>query len=98
MTDSGIGMTSDEILMALEPFRQIDSRLSRKYDGTGLGLPLTKHLLELHGGRLEIASTPGVGTAVTMRFPAARLHRSYAQEDKLDSELEDDGTSMRVRA
>ena len=98
VTDSGIGMTSDEILMALEPFRQIDSRLSRKYDGTGLGLPLTKHLLELHGGRLEIASTPGVGTAVTMRFPAARLHRSYAQEDKLDSELEDDGTSTRVRA
>ncbi len=96
--DSGIGMTADEILIALEPFRQIDSRLSRKYEGTGLGLPLTKHLVELHGGRLEIVSTPGVGTAVTLRFPASRLHATYALEDKLESQLEDDGTSTRVRA
>ncbi len=96
--DSGIGMSSDEILVALEPFRQVDSRLSRKYEGTGLGLPLTKHLMELHEGRLEIASEPGIGTTVTMRFPAARLHATFAAEDKLAPELEDDGSSTRVRA
>jgi len=96
--DTGIGMSADEILLALEPFRQVDSRLSRKYEGTGLGLPLTKHLMELHEGRLEIASEPGVGTVVTMRFPAARLHATFAQEDKLSAELEDDGSSTRVRA
>ena len=96
--DTGIGMSADDILLALEPFRQVDSRLSRKYEGTGLGLPLTKHLMELHEGRLEIASEPGVGTAVTMRFPAARLHATFAQEDKLSPELEDDGSSTRVRA
>ncbi len=96
--DSGIGMSADEILLALEPFRQIDNRLSRKYDGTGLGLPLTKHLMELHGGRLEIASEPDVGTVVTMRFPAARLYETFAPEDKLSSDLEDDGTSTRLRA
>jgi signal transduction histidine kinase len=96
--DTGIGMSADDILLALEPFRQVDSRLSRKYEGTGLGLPLTKHLLELHEGRLEIASESGVGTAVTMRFPAARLHATFAQEDKLSPELEDDGSSTRVRA
>lgn len=96
--DSGIGMSADEILLALEPFRQIDNRLSRKYDGTGLGLPLTKHLMELHGGRLEITSEPDVGTVVTMRFPAARLYETFAPEDKLSFELEDDGTNTRIRA
>jgi PAS domain S-box-containing protein len=96
--DNGIGMSAEDVLVALEPFRQVDNRLSRRYEGTGLGLPLTKHLMELHGGRLEIASEPGIGTAVTLRFPSARLHVTYAQEDKLSPELEDDGSSTRVRA
>jgi PAS domain S-box-containing protein len=98
VADSGIGMTAEEIMKAMEPFRQIDSRLSRKYEGTGLGLPLTKHLVELHGGRLDILSTPDVGTSVTMRFPASRLHSTYAEEDKLSPELVDDGSSTRLRA
>ena len=88
--DSGIGMTADEIVIALEPFRQIDSRLSRKYEGTGLGLPLSKHLVELHGGRLEIASAPGVGTTVTIRFPASRLHAARAPDDAPAFELDDE--------
>ena len=95
--DSGIGMTGEEIVMALEPFRQIDSSLSRKYEGTGLGLPLTKHLIELHGGKLQIASAPGAGTTVTLRFPASRLHTSFAAEDKLGDDLQDDAQT-RVRA
>jgi PAS domain S-box-containing protein len=73
VTDTGIGMAAAEIAVALEPFRQLDSRLSRRYEGTGLGLPLTKHLIELHGGGLVIESTPGVGTCVSLRFPPERV-------------------------
>jgi len=72
VTDTGIGMTADEIAIALEPFRQVTSSLSRTNEGTGLGLPLTKTLVELHGGRLDIASAPGRGTTVTVTFPPAR--------------------------
>jgi len=73
VADTGIGMTKGEIALALEPFRQIDSDLARKYEGTGLGLPLARALVEMHGGRLEIASTPGVATTVTVSLPAARV-------------------------
>ncbi|MEO5373426.1 MAG: PAS domain-containing protein [Alphaproteobacteria bacterium] len=71
--DTGVGMTADEVDLALAPFRQIDSTLARRHEGTGLGLPLTKSLVELHGGRLDITSAPGVGTTVTLRFPAERI-------------------------
>jgi signal transduction histidine kinase len=71
--DTGIGMTPEQIPQALAPFRQIDSKLSRKYEGTGLGLPLTKHLVELHGGTLSIESTINIGTTVTVFLPADRL-------------------------
>jgi signal transduction histidine kinase len=73
VSDTGIGMAPDEIIVALEPFRQLDSRLSRRYEGTGLGLPLTKHLIELHGGALRIDSTPDVGTCVSLSFPPERV-------------------------
>ena len=72
VTDTGIGMTEDEIRIALEPFRQVTSSLSRSNEGTGLGLPLTKTLVELHGGRLDISSVPGRGTTVTVIFPSSR--------------------------
>ncbi len=72
VSDTGIGMTAAEIAIALEPFQQVDSDLARKYEGTGLGLPLARALVELHGGQLEIVSTPGQGTAVTVIFPATR--------------------------
>jgi PAS domain S-box-containing protein len=76
--DTGIGMSADEIPMALEPFQQIDSTLSRRYEGTGLGLPLAKSLVELHGGMLQIASEPGVGTTVTILLPRERVLRTAA--------------------
>ncbi len=63
--DTGIGMSADEIAIALQPFGQIDAGLTRKHDGVGLGLPLTKRLIELHGGAMEIESKPGKGTVVT---------------------------------
>ena len=72
VSDTGIGMTAEQIPIALARFGQIDSKLSRRHTGTGLGLPLSKHLVELHGGRLEIASEAGVGTTVTLRFPVER--------------------------
>jgi two-component system cell cycle sensor histidine kinase PleC len=73
VADTGIGMTPAQLEVALAPFGQIDSPLMRKYQGTGLGLPIVKSLIELHGGRLAIASAPGEGTRVSLVFPAARL-------------------------
>ena len=73
ITDTGIGMNGDEILVALQPFRQVDNALSRRYEGTGLGLPLAQRLVELHGGKLEIESAPGQGTTVTVFLPRRRV-------------------------
>jgi signal transduction histidine kinase len=73
VTDTGIGIAIEDIPKALAPFQQIDGGLSRKQGGTGLGLPLTKSLIELHGGSLDLQSTIGVGTTVTVRFPANRI-------------------------
>jgi len=71
--DTGIGMKSEDIAIALEPFRQIDGALSRRFEGTGLGLPLAKALVELHGGHLDIQSAPAAGTRVRVRLPLKRL-------------------------
>src|SRR5207244_3838081 len=54
VSDDGCGMTASEIAVALEPFGQVDGGLERRYDGTGLGLPLARRLIELHGGRFQI--------------------------------------------
>lgn len=69
VADTGIGMAADEIPIALTPFAQIDNRLERRYEGTGLGLPLARTLAELHGGRLEIESEPAKGTIVRVYLP-----------------------------
>ncbi len=69
VSDSGIGMAAEMIPLALEPFRQIASPLSRKVEGTGLGLSLVKSLTEQHGGSLEIESAPDAGTRVRLSFP-----------------------------
>jgi PAS domain S-box-containing protein len=71
--DTGIGMTDDEIAIALQPFGQIDAGNTRRYEGTGLGLPLAKRLAELHGGSLQVNSEKGYGTTVTVIIPAARV-------------------------
>lgn len=80
VTDTGIGMDQDSIAKAMEKFGQVDSSLSRKHEGTGLGLPLTKGLVELHGGTLEIDSTPGEGTRVAVHFPAERTISLHQKE------------------
>jgi signal transduction histidine kinase len=77
--DTGIGMAHDDIPKALERFGQIDSRLSRRYEGTGLGLPLTKEFAELQGATLSIKSESGVGTSVTILFPVSAVLPQSAQ-------------------
>jgi len=73
VADSGIGIAPDDIPKALEVFGQVDSSLARKYEGTGLGLPLSKQLMELHGGTLSLESQVNVGTTVTVILPRDRL-------------------------
>ena len=73
VSDSGIGMAAADIPKALERFGQIDDRLERRYEGTGLGLPLASKLIELHGGTLEIDSRVGAGTRVIIVLPASRV-------------------------
>jgi signal transduction histidine kinase len=73
IVDTGIGIALDDIPKALAPFQQVHSELNRKYEGTGLGLPLTKSLVELHGGSLDLQSRFGVGTTVTVRLPEERV-------------------------
>ncbi|MCH6576249.1 MAG: ATP-binding protein [Alphaproteobacteria bacterium] len=73
VADTGIGIALEDIPKALSPFAQVDGSLNRKYEGAGLGLPLAKSLVELHGGSLDLQSQVGVGTTVTVRFPAERI-------------------------
>jgi signal transduction histidine kinase len=75
VADTGIGMKPEDIPKALAAFQQVDSRVSRKYGGTGLGLPLSNVLVELHGGSLTLSSEPGRGTLVTIELPAQRVLR-----------------------
>jgi len=69
ITDTGTGMTQAEIATAMEPFGRVDSTAKRAREGTGLGLPLVKAFLELHGGRITIDSEKGRGTAIQLFFP-----------------------------
>ncbi len=87
--DSGIGMTKEEIRQAQEPFQQVKSEFSQG-GGTGLGLPLVKQLIELHGGTLTIESSPGSGTAVSILFPA---WRTSAKQESDGRDQADDGGS-----
>ena len=78
VADTGIGIAATDLDTALRPFGQIDSRMARKYQGSGLGLPLTKSMIELHGGRLTLESEAGRGTVATVWLPAARMIRMVA--------------------
>ncbi len=73
VADTGIGIAEKDMAAVMAPFGQVDSTLARRYEGTGLGLPLTKSLVDLHGGELDLSSEVGLGTTVTVRFPADRV-------------------------
>jgi protein-histidine pros-kinase len=78
VADTGIGIEPGEITRALAVFGQIDSSIARKHTGTGLGLPLARKIVELHGGSLEIQSAIGVGTTVTVCLPAVVTANRFA--------------------
>ena len=75
VSDSGIGIRPEDIQRALEPFAQVGEDEQRRAEGTGLGLPLARSIMELHGGSLELKSEPGRGTDAIIVFPP---HRSIA--------------------
>jgi len=82
ISDTGIGMDALEIDRALKPFEQIDSGLNRRYEGTGLGLPLVDRMMRLNGGELRIESEKGKGTVVSVHFPPERtVDRTSAHTD-----------------
>jgi len=72
VSDTGIGMSPEDVARVGEPFLQVDGRLSRKFEGTGLGLVIAKRQIEMHGGSLAIESELGKGTTMTVRLPASR--------------------------
>ena len=82
--DNGIGMSDDEIDTAFQSFGQIDSGLNRKYEGTGLGLPLTKKLIDLHAGNITVESKKGVGTKVKLHFLANPVYITQFEQDNDD--------------
>ncbi len=84
VVDSGIGMAPEDVPKALRKFGQVDSDLNRRYEGTGLGLPLTKALIEMHQGSLDLQSAHGKGTTATLHLPAVRIvHGATAPEAQI---------------
>jgi signal transduction histidine kinase len=84
VTDTGIGIAEDDLDRVFEPFTQIDSSLARRFDGSGLGLYVSRALVQGHGGHLVLRSNPGIGTTAEIRMPADRLVAAGprpAQED-----------------
>lgn len=81
VTDTGIGISQKDISKAMSPFGQIDSSLSRRYEGTGLGLPLTKKLTEIMGGKFDIKSEVGLGTTVTLIFSTTTQEGQTAADE-----------------
>ena len=73
VSDTGIGMSKGDIATAIQPFRQVANSLTRSREGIGLGLSLVDGFVTLHGGQLDLSSTPESGTTVTIIFPAARV-------------------------
>ena len=73
VSDSGIGIAKEDIPVILQPFAQVESSLVRSHEGVGLGLPITKSLVEMHGGTLEVESELGRGTIVTITIPVERV-------------------------
>jgi signal transduction histidine kinase len=79
IADTGIGIAAADLVRVLQPFAQAESGLNRRYEGTGLGLPLTRGLVELHRGSFRLESELGQGTRATIEFPLSRVQRTGSQ-------------------
>jgi two-component system cell cycle sensor histidine kinase PleC len=88
--DSGIGMSEGDLAVALEFFGRADNARSRATEGTGIGLPLTALLLEMHGGELEIDSQPDGGTLVNLRFPPERVIEDAEPRPPAEAPVQED--------
>ncbi len=84
VTDSGIGITAQDLQKLFKPFVQLESSLSRQYAGTGLGLTLVKNLVELHGGHIEVQSEPGAGSCFTFELPWDPKTQAVTDSDLFD--------------
>ena len=78
MTDQGEGMNASDVVHAFMPFGQVKNAMTSRREGTGLGLPITRSLLDLHNGEIEIDSTPGKGTTVLITLPTERVFNRVA--------------------
>ncbi len=78
VVDTGIGIAPEDLAKVMAPFMQVESVHSRKYEGTGLGLPISRALTELHGGELALTSELETGTTIILRFPASRVEPAPA--------------------
>ncbi len=88
VSDTGIGISEEDIARLAQPFEQIDSQHSRKHEGTGLGLALSKSLVELHGGNFQISSVVGEGTTVTFTLPlSVQVKETKPVENEVGSEI-----------
>jgi signal transduction histidine kinase len=88
--DTGIGIPPDQIQRVLQPFEQVEDHLTREHGGTGLGLPIAKALVELHGGELVLSSQLGTGTTVRARLPSYRVRNTGTSTSRA---TKDDGDS-----
>lgn len=82
VSDSGIGISEDNLKRLFKPFVQIDSRLAREYEGTGLGLALVYGMTQRHGGSVSVVSTPGEGSCFTVTMPAAEAETNAPLSDE----------------
>jgi signal transduction histidine kinase len=73
ISDTGIGIPPEQIERVFQPFEQVADHLTREHEGTGLGLPIAKALIELHDGELDLSSEVGVGTTARLRLPSSRV-------------------------
>jgi two-component system phosphate regulon sensor histidine kinase PhoR len=78
--DNGVGIAADDVPRIFERFYRIERSRSRDAGGTGLGLSIVKHIVQAHGGQIEVVSTPGVGSTFRMKFPAAGVEGEHAPD------------------
>src|SRR5262249_62395115 len=91
VADTGIGIAAADIERVFEPFVQLDSSLARKYEGTGLGLALSRRWAQLLGGSLVLKSELGSGTTAEIRLPKERIRALHPEGDVIDTARDDSG-------